>query len=829
MMSLRILLPEGTTNYISNPSLRYDTTDWNAQGAAISRTLTRARFGIASLQVVTSGAAIHEGAYLRVSSLTGVNEPITVSAYLRGEGLIRIRLDDNAPGGNEYPSQPVQLNDERWTRISVTGRSSGGDDLRLYVETDEGAAVVRTFYLDGAQLERKPYVTTYCDGEQDNCRWNGIYHASTSTRIEKTRDGGQWVTLTGSERELEDLYFTVAGGLGMAPQTTHTQPFALAPGGYFQNRKVDMRVITFTFHAKHEIDGTYKPVSLEHLHELRQMLIDTIKSDLTGDDENIWFSYRDGPVELYFRARYEGGLEGEWDIRNQFVNSFPLRLLAVDPFFVEDSWECAVLDYQDTVSIGTIAQRLNGKWDNMNYGFDSYLAAYSSLTLGPRGRIYAGFNQSVTMANNNAAAVDPLRPVSGIASWDGISWSPLGAVGAGITVDDIAIAPNGNVYVTGSFTSIGGVAANRIAMWNGSAWSALGSGLNGQGYTLAISPTGDVYVTGAFTTAGGITCNIAKWDGSSWHAVVTSASGTLVAMTITKDGTKLYYGYSSGGLGVVYEHDVATATNTQLGSNFVTSSILSLRISPSGELYAGGTFYISTNKLDNGIARWNGSAWEAVGVTRLAGMNDANYVYANEVRDITFFPDGRILASGNFLTNGVPINTENMMIFNGSVWSRLDAQFRFTTGTDTIGSCLITANGDIVIGPSAPASSVICSGITTVTNPGTSESYPIIYIKGPGTVIWLENQTTKKIVYLYMELSDGEEVEIDFGKGTAESTTRGSLLFTVLAGSSFHDFTLIPGDNTIAAFMVDDVNASMQIGFQPRHWSVDATSDAEVL
>ena len=33
----------------------------------------------------------------------------------------------------------------------------------------------------------------------------------------------------------------------------------------------------------------------------------------------------------------------------------------------------------------------------------------------------------------------------------------------------------------GYFTTAGGVTANYIAKWNGSAWSALGSGMNGRG------------------------------------------------------------------------------------------------------------------------------------------------------------------------------------------------------------------------------------------------------------------------------------------------------------------------------------------------------------
>ena len=43
-----------------------------------------------------------------------------------------------------------------------------------------------------------------------------------------------------------------------------------------------------------------------------------------------------------------------------------------------------------------------------------------------------------------------------------------------------ALAVSGSdLYAGGSFTTAGGSAANRIAKWNGSGWSALGSGMNG--------------------------------------------------------------------------------------------------------------------------------------------------------------------------------------------------------------------------------------------------------------------------------------------------------------------------------------------------------------
>ena len=45
-------------------------------------------------------------------------------------------------------------------------------------------------------------------------------------------------------------------------------------------------------------------------------------------------------------------------------------------------------------------------------------------------------------------------------------------------IEAIAVDGSGNVYVGGDFTVIGTVVANYIAKWNGSAWSALGSGMD---------------------------------------------------------------------------------------------------------------------------------------------------------------------------------------------------------------------------------------------------------------------------------------------------------------------------------------------------------------
>jgi hypothetical protein len=84
---------------------------------------------------------------------------------------------------------------------------------------------------------------------------------------------------------------------------------------------------------------------------------------------------------------------------------------------------------------------------------------------------------------------------------------------------------NGNLVIGGIFTMLGSLPANGVALWDGSAWHALGSGIPGRVYGLGVYQ-GRLIAVGDFAQAGGGAAScIAAWDGTSWAALGSGLTG----------------------------------------------------------------------------------------------------------------------------------------------------------------------------------------------------------------------------------------------------------------------------------------------------------------
>jgi len=134
----------------------------------------------------------------------------------------------------------------------------------------------------------------------------------------------------------------------------------------------------------------------------------------------------------------------------------------------------------------------------------------SALAVDTNGNLYAGgvFTNAGTLSVNH------------IAEWNGTAWSALGSPSNGVNGQVLALAVDTNrniLYVGGTFSTAGGVAASNIAKWNGNSWTNLGSGMNGQVNALAVDTNGNLFAGGSFTTPGTNTSkNGAIWNGTNW-------------------------------------------------------------------------------------------------------------------------------------------------------------------------------------------------------------------------------------------------------------------------------------------------------------------------
>lgn len=115
------------------------------------------------------------------------------------------------------------------------------------------------------------------------------------------------------------------------------------------------------------------------------------------------------------------------------------------------------------------------------------------------------------------------QSISGIMKWNGSSWED---VGGGLLGNIQGSSPlmyphqmyvhNNELYIVGNFRYAGGIEVNGVAKWDGTTWTALGSGFNSTVYAVG-SYSGELFVGGDFTQSGSQALGrIAKWDGTDW-------------------------------------------------------------------------------------------------------------------------------------------------------------------------------------------------------------------------------------------------------------------------------------------------------------------------
>jgi len=293
---------------------------------------------------------------------------------------------------------------------------------------------------------------------------------------------------------------------------------------------------------------------------------------------------------------------------------------------------------------------------------------------------------------------------SSIARWDGTSFSEVGG-GFDGQVLSLAVYDDGTgpaLYAGGWFTHAGGAAANHIARWDGAVWTDVGGGTDGGVYALAVYDDGTgpaLFAGGSFTTPGNY---IAKWDGASWTSLASGVDLTVVALTVFDDGSgdALYAGgffLSAGGVGTQHIGRWNGASWTELGVG-TTAGVFALSTFDDGSgpaLIAGGTFLKAGDIVVNGIARWDGAGWSPLG----SGLASIGLSWIGSLQTFDDGSGNALYAGGQFTTVG-GVLANYIARWNGSSWSALDRGLEFTAAALAVADLGGTGTPDLYAGGS---------------------------------------------------------------------------------------------------------------------------------
>lgn len=404
-----------------------------------------------------------------------------------------------------------------------------------------------------------------------------------------------------------------------------------------------------------------------------------------------------------------------------------------------------------TIAIGgSFSQAGSSATDNLAF-YDPATQILTAPIVSPSGTVRAlldGGSGQLIVAGE-FASVGGVAGTSGIAVWDGNSWSSLGG-GVQGQVYAMARMANGDLLVGGSFATAGsaGLATNSVARWDGVAWRALGAGVSGTAPSvqcLIERLNGDIIVGGGFTTAGSVAARgVASWDGSSWRAfdagisalhfrasklvVRTNGSLLLVAFGLGSglyefiNGTWTTMAGAPGNVVEIYEAASGVIYAGQSGNVLIPAGVsefrqgvwsslamstgpsLPLRFAaiqslPGGnpdDLIIGGSFQNVNGVRSRNLGTWIGGTW--------SGSPNSENVNG-PVSGFATGSDGTIYACGDFTeVDGMPAARVARSI--GSSWQQMGSGMN-----QRVASIAVAANGDVyAVGQFTIAGGVSCNG-----------------------------------------------------------------------------------------------------------------------
>jgi len=426
---------------------------------------------------------------------------------------------------------------------------------------------------------------------------------------------------------------------------------------------------------------------------------------------------------LYVGGRFEArDLESpnivRWSITSEAWMRVPadLRLSAVYSFaahgtdlfvggFFNDS---SITGYYGVAKWDTAGSGIVANWSRLGSGADG--AVNTLRVIGDSLFVGGGFRKAGgRYGRNNLARWRILGPddLATDANWS----PPMGPANVGVSgtgardvVSAVAVIES-DLYVGGVFQSVGGIAANNIAKWDGTRWSPLGAGAGTKddGVISLLAHEGSLIVGGSDGTK--------VWDGGQlrdvgpdasvgpakallvvdnvlysatrdagvrryplaqgWGGTWSSLNGPMVAANaLATDGRYLYAGGAFTSLeGVpgasrIARWDLVNGGWSALGTGVGDGAVNALAVTPT-HLIVGGSFTTIHSGSDNkNIARWrldatDNSGWLPMG----SGVTVETHTVFTGVNALAVIGN-ELFVGGNFLTAGGQAGRVNIAKWN---------------------------------------------------------------------------------------------------------------------------------------------------------------------
>jgi hypothetical protein len=269
-----------------------------------------------------------------------------------------------------------------------------------------------------------------------------------------------------------------------------------------------------------------------------------------------------------------------------------------------------LLDDGNSPQLYAIVGLFGGTVRAMVWSPPEWVAADQALVEGASPEL--SFDDGTGMAIYGWKVVDTFTAAP--ARWTGTEWQILGGPTNRYAPSCFAVYDDGSgpaLYVGGSFDTIGGATAHRMARWTGTTWQPLGPGPAGYRDCRHLAVIQDGPAAGLYFLATeeiNSPYYIQKWDGQQW-TVLPAPSGPP-------------------------------------NSIYTVTELAAFDDGSGPAIYLGGTFPWIGGFQANGLARWDGSAWSPVGAGISAGGVIRFAVFEEDPRGRSLYIRGPMEVSG---------------------------------------------------------------------------------------------------------------------------------------------------------------------------------------